>query len=131
MIVRCRRTCKVVIFWLLLQELKERIERVKEKSNNGRAFTSESEFSEEMMDIRKDFVTIHGEMVLLKNYSSLNFAGTLAIFVFLSPTSNLFYLVLPKLLTSCIIQVQLLHIVAISLSSHLFLKSYPLWLQQD
>ena len=37
--------------------------------------TSESEFSEEMMDIRKDFVAIHGEMVLLKNYSSLNFAG--------------------------------------------------------
>lgn len=28
-----------------------------------------------MMEIRKDFVTIHGEMVLLKNYSSLNFAG--------------------------------------------------------
>lgn len=29
-----------------------------------------------MLEIRKDFVTIHGEMVLLKNYSSLNFAGT-------------------------------------------------------
>lgn len=28
-----------------------------------------------MMDIRKDLVIIHGEMVLLKNYSSLNFAG--------------------------------------------------------
>lgn len=41
----------------------------------GGTFTSESEFSEEMMEIRKDFVTIHGEMVLLKNYSSLNFAG--------------------------------------------------------
>ena len=36
----------------------------------------ESRFSEEMMDIRKDLVTIHGEMVLLKNYSALNFAGT-------------------------------------------------------
>jgi hypothetical protein len=54
------------------QELKERIEQVKEK--NGE-FASESEFSEEMMDIRRDLVTIHGEMVLLKNYSSLNFAG--------------------------------------------------------
>ncbi|GFZ21971.1 SPX domain-containing protein 4 [Actinidia rufa] len=31
------------------------------------------------MDIRKDFVTIHGEMVLLKNYSSLNFAGLVKI----------------------------------------------------
>lgn len=66
-------------FVIRFQELKERIERVKEKSNNGRAFTSESEFSEEMMDIRKDFVTIHGEMVLLKNYSSLNFAGLVKI----------------------------------------------------
>jgi len=39
-------------------------------------YTSDCEFSEEMMDIRRDLVTIHGEMVLLKNYSSLNFAGT-------------------------------------------------------
>lgn len=61
------------------QELKERIERFKEKSSRGGVFTSESEFSEEMMDIRRDFVTIHGEMVLLQNYSSLNFAGTEAI----------------------------------------------------
>lgn len=66
-------------FVIRFQELKERIERLKEKSNNGMAFTSESEFSEEMMDIRKDFVTIHGEMVLLKNYSSLNFAGLVKI----------------------------------------------------
>ncbi|PON96359.1 SPX domain containing protein [Trema orientale] len=66
-------------FVIRFQELKERIERIKEKSNNGRAFTSESEFSEDMMDIRKDFVAIHGEMVLLKNYSSLNFAGLVKI----------------------------------------------------
>lgn len=64
-------------FVIRFQELKDRIERVKEKT--GGAFTSESEFSEEMMEIRKDFVTIHGEMVLLKNYSSLNFAGLLKI----------------------------------------------------
>lgn len=43
------------------------------------AFSSESEFSEEMLEIRKAFVTIHGEMVLLKNYSSLNFAGLVKI----------------------------------------------------
>uniref|UniRef100_A0A803QMI3 SPX domain-containing protein n=1 Tax=Cannabis sativa TaxID=3483 RepID=A0A803QMI3_CANSA len=74
-------------FVIRFQELKERIERVKEKSNNGRAFTSESEFSEEIMDIRRDFVAIHGEMVLLKNYSSLNFAGTQTI------SSLLFFLI--------------------------------------
>ncbi|XP_010550031.1 PREDICTED: SPX domain-containing protein 4 [Tarenaya hassleriana] len=66
-------------FVIRLQELKERIERVKEKSGRDGDFTSESEFSEEMMDIRKGLVTIHGEMVLLKNYSSLNFAGVVKI----------------------------------------------------
>jgi hypothetical protein len=59
----------------LEQELKERIELLKEKSSRSEKYTSDCEFSEEMMDIRKDLVTIHGEMVLLKNYSSLNFAG--------------------------------------------------------
>ncbi|XP_050382182.1 SPX domain-containing protein 4 [Argentina anserina] len=66
-------------FIIRFQELKGRIEVVKEKSSRGGVFTSESEFSEEVMDIRKDFVTIHGEMVLLKNYSSLNFAGLVKI----------------------------------------------------
>ncbi|GAV77577.1 SPX domain-containing protein [Cephalotus follicularis] len=65
-------------FIIRFQELKERIELVKEKSKGG-ILNSESEFSEETMDIRKDFVTIHGEMVLLKNYSSLNFAGVIKI----------------------------------------------------
>ncbi|KAK9114761.1 hypothetical protein Syun_021558 [Stephania yunnanensis] len=66
-------------FVIRLQELKDRIEKVKEKSNRNGIFTRESEFSEEMLDIRKDFVSIHGEMVLLKNYSSLNFAGLVKI----------------------------------------------------
>ncbi|KAJ8433114.1 hypothetical protein Cgig2_023072 [Carnegiea gigantea] len=66
--------------WLFRErELKERIERVRENSRRDRVAASESEFSEEMMDIRKAFVTIHGEMVLLKNYSSLNFAGLIKI----------------------------------------------------
>lgn len=66
-------------FVIRFQELKQRIEQVKEKSCKNGVFTSESEFSDEMMEIRKDFVTIHGEMVLLKNYSSLNFAGIIKI----------------------------------------------------
>ena len=65
----------MMLEFLLTQELKQRIDHVKEKSSRGGVFTSESEFSEEMMNIRKDFVAIHGGMVLLKNYSSLNFAG--------------------------------------------------------
>ncbi|KAJ1398730.1 SPX domain [Sesbania bispinosa] len=66
-------------FVIRFQELKERIERLKEKSSRSEMYTSDCEFSEEMMDIRKDLVTIHGEMVLLKNYSSLNFAGLIKI----------------------------------------------------
>lgn len=66
-------------FIIRLQELKERIERLKDKGSKKGMLTSESEFSEEIMDIRKDFVSIHGEMVLLKNYSSLNFAGLVKI----------------------------------------------------
>ncbi|XP_076941748.1 SPX domain-containing protein 4-like [Bidens hawaiensis] len=66
-------------FVIRFQELKQRIEQVKEKSSKDGVFTSEIEFSDEMMAIRRDFVTIHGEMVLLKNYSSLNFAGIIKI----------------------------------------------------
>ncbi|KAG2279152.1 hypothetical protein Bca4012_012048 [Brassica carinata] len=66
-------------FVIRLQELKERIEKIKEKNCRNGEFASESEFSEEMMDIRRDLVSIHGEMVLLKNYSSLNFAGLVKI----------------------------------------------------
>ncbi|GMH15684.1 hypothetical protein Nepgr_017525 [Nepenthes gracilis] len=66
-------------FIIRFQELKERIESVKEKRSQDGAPASMTEFSEEMMGIRKDFVTIHGEMVLLENYSSLNFAGLVKI----------------------------------------------------
>ncbi|CAI9758674.1 unnamed protein product [Fraxinus pennsylvanica] len=61
------------------QALKERIDLVKERGGEDGVFTSETEFSEEIMEIRKDFVAIHGEMVLLKNYSSLNLAGLIKI----------------------------------------------------
>lgn len=64
-------------FVIRLQELKERIERLRAKQRG--ALTSEIKFSEETLEIRKAFVTIHGEMVLLKNYSSLNFAGLVKI----------------------------------------------------
>ncbi|KAK6129182.1 hypothetical protein DH2020_037076 [Rehmannia glutinosa] len=66
-------------FIIRFQALKERIERVKERARYDGMFTSETEFSEDMMMIRKDFVAIHGEMVLLKTYSSLNFAALFTI----------------------------------------------------
>ncbi|THU64644.1 hypothetical protein C4D60_Mb01t28640 [Musa balbisiana] len=63
------------VIWL--QGLKERIEKIKERKRG--TFTSDRKFSEEMLEIRKDFVTIHGKMVLLKNYSSVNFTGLVKI----------------------------------------------------
>lgn len=35
------------------------------------------ECSEELMRIRKEIVDFHGEMVLLENYSALNYTGIL------------------------------------------------------
>jgi len=36
---------------------------------------SEAEYKEEMGKIRKDIVNFHGEMVLLENYSNINYTG--------------------------------------------------------
>lgn len=58
---------------LVSQALKETINRLRERYNG--MFSSESEFSEYMTELRKDLVVIHGELILLKSYSSLNFAG--------------------------------------------------------
>ncbi|KAK4417643.1 SPX domain-containing protein 4 [Sesamum alatum] len=66
-------------FIIRFEKLKRRIEQVKERGNYNGVFTSETEFSEDMINIRKGFVAIHGEMILLKNYSSLNIAGLIKI----------------------------------------------------
>lgn len=62
-----------------LQELKERIESVKEQSKVNGVFPAESGLNEELIKIRKDIVNFHGEMVLLENYSSLNYTGLVKI----------------------------------------------------
>lgn len=62
-----------------LQELKERCEKLKEKSSRSTAQDSESSLNEEMINIRKEIVNFHGEMVLLVNYSSLNYTGLVKI----------------------------------------------------
>jgi len=64
---------------IYLQELKERIERLKENSRQNGTFTSENELNVERVKIRRDIVAIHGEMVLLLNYSALNFTGLVKI----------------------------------------------------
>lgn len=45
-----------------MQELQDRVGRAKESK-------------EELMKIRKEIVDFHGEMVLLENYSALNYTG--------------------------------------------------------
>lgn len=47
-----------------MQELQDRVGRAKESK-------------EELMKIRKEIVDFHGEMVLLENYSALNYTGKL------------------------------------------------------
>lgn len=61
-----------------LQEMKERIERLQESGGHGELAPSES-LNEEVIEIRKDIVNFHGEMVLLENYSSLNYTGLVKI----------------------------------------------------
>lgn len=46
-----------------MQELQDRVA----KSND---------FNQEMIKIRREIVDFHGEMVLLENYSALNYTGT-------------------------------------------------------
>ncbi|MBA0576090.1 hypothetical protein Golob_024819 [Gossypium lobatum] len=68
------------------KELQERIKRVMDKwSSNG----SRTEYNDEMAKIRKDVVDFHGEMVLLENYSNINFTGT---FTFKTKTIRCIYL---------------------------------------
>lgn len=62
-----------------LQELKERCEKLKERSNRISTHELESSLNEEMINIRKEIVNFHGEMVLLLNYSSLNYTGLVKI----------------------------------------------------
>jgi len=46
-----------------VQELQDRVAKVKD-------------CNEQLMEIRKEIVDFHGEMVLLENYSALNYTGT-------------------------------------------------------
>ncbi|KAL3516928.1 hypothetical protein ACH5RR_023830 [Cinchona calisaya] len=54
------------------KELQQRIQRMIAKS---RPQPSETDYKEEMRKIRKDIVDFHGEMVLLMNYSNVNYTG--------------------------------------------------------
>ncbi|EFJ32736.1 hypothetical protein SELMODRAFT_85666 [Selaginella moellendorffii] len=56
----------------------QRIERARVE-NAESSLSGGPYFDEEMLNIWKDLVTFHGEMVLLENYSSLNYTGLVKI----------------------------------------------------
>lgn len=53
-----------------LQELQYRIQRLVEKCGHN-----DEMFREEISEMRKDIVNFHGEMVLLVNFSNINYTG--------------------------------------------------------
>lgn len=57
------------------KELQDRIEKLKSNSRQNATVFSQTEYNEEMIKLRKDIVNFHGEMVLLENYSALNYTG--------------------------------------------------------
>ncbi|KAG8391603.1 hypothetical protein BUALT_Bualt01G0204600 [Buddleja alternifolia] len=57
------------------KELPHRIQKVIDKWGPDGTHPSEFEYREEMAKIRKDIVNFHGEMVLLMNYSNINYTG--------------------------------------------------------
>ncbi|KAI4338800.1 hypothetical protein MLD38_023812 [Melastoma candidum] len=57
------------------KELKRRIQTVIEKWGENGTHPSAEIYKHEMTKIRKDIVNFHGEMVLLINYSNINYTG--------------------------------------------------------
>ncbi|XVF22758.1 hypothetical protein REPUB_Repub12eG0198500 [Reevesia pubescens] len=57
------------------KELQQRVKRVVDTWGSNGSRPSEAEYKDEMAKIRKDIVDFHGEMVLLENYSNINYTG--------------------------------------------------------
>lgn len=57
------------------KELQQRIKRVMNLWGPNGIRPSETEYKQQMEKIRKDIVDFHGEMVLLENYSNINYTG--------------------------------------------------------
>ncbi|XP_028763340.1 SPX domain-containing protein 3-like [Neltuma alba] len=57
------------------EALEEKMKEVRERWGPNGSEASEANYREEIAKIRKDMVDFHGEMVLLVNYSSINYTG--------------------------------------------------------
>ncbi|RVW76900.1 SPX domain-containing protein 3 [Vitis vinifera] len=74
----------------LMQELQQRIQSVIDKWGLNGNHPSDTNYREEMGKIRKDIVDFHGEMVLLENYSNINYTeGVTAAFLYTDLVSKL------------------------------------------
>jgi hypothetical protein len=62
--------------YLQIQELQQRIQRVINRWGPNGSQPLETNYKDEMAKIRKEIVDFHGEMVLLVNYSNVNYTGT-------------------------------------------------------
>ncbi|OIW19028.1 hypothetical protein TanjilG_10589 [Lupinus angustifolius] len=62
-------------FIILHEELQQRIKRVVELWGPNGTQPSKVDYKEEMAKIRRTIVDFHGEMVLLVNYSNINYTG--------------------------------------------------------
>lgn len=61
------------------KELQQRIQRVIDIWGPNGSLPSEEDYKEKMGRVRKDIVNFHGEMVLLMNYSNVNYTGLVKI----------------------------------------------------
>ncbi|RZC18921.1 SPX domain-containing protein 3 isoform C [Glycine soja] len=66
---------EIFIIRCLVQEVQQRIKRVVDVWGPSGSQPSEEDYREEMAKIRKAIVDFHGEMVLLVNYSNINYTG--------------------------------------------------------
>ncbi|KAK3017289.1 hypothetical protein RJ639_006393 [Escallonia herrerae] len=62
-------------FIILHKELQQRINRVMQEWGPNGTQPSDTDYKDEMARIGKDIVDFHGEMVLIINYSNINFTG--------------------------------------------------------
>lgn len=58
-----------------VQELQHRIQSVIDAWGPGETHLTDTDYKEEIGKIRKEIVNFHGEMVLLLNYSNINYTG--------------------------------------------------------
>lgn len=65
-----------------MQEVQGRIKRVVDLWGPNGSEPCDVDYMEEMARIRKVIVDFHGEMVLLVNYSNINYTGIVYMFFF-------------------------------------------------